>query len=226
MLMLWFPVALLYYLWSFLFLGTLTPCRIIYTPRVFIAAVPRTNQGRVLHGVAVEPTIHLWMHVDRMTSDRVRKCPPPLPSPPSLHPPLPHFINKHTGHSGGDAVRLNRVSERPAIGGTETLAKQILLPHFCTVGKYLTDCRLCVCVFALLVFWSVCSLWRGEGGSLGIFSAILMFLIFAHLCPLETKIWKTPRVGQFAASLVSTFWWSFLRRCIQKFPDQLVSENI
>ena len=35
----------------------------IYTPRVFIPAVCLTNQGSVLHGVAVEPTIHWWVHV-------------------------------------------------------------------------------------------------------------------------------------------------------------------
>lgn len=41
------------------------------------------------------------------------------------------------------------------LGRSETLAEQILLPHFCTVGKYLSGCSLRVCVFALFVFWSV-----------------------------------------------------------------------
>lgn len=38
----------------------------IYTPTVFIPAMHRTNQGQVQHGVAVEPTIHLWIHVGRI----------------------------------------------------------------------------------------------------------------------------------------------------------------
>lgn len=131
----------------------------IYTPRVFIPVVHRTNQGPALHGVDVEPTIHLWIHVGRMHDPRKTEEVPLPPAP-------PRFINKHTGHIGGDAVRLNHVSERPPIGRSETLAKQILLPHFCTVGKYLIDCRLCVCVCLLCLCFGVCVLSRGmEGGN-------------------------------------------------------------
>lgn len=92
-----------------------------------------------------------------MTPERPRKCPP---LPPVLPPP--RFINKHAGLFGGDAVRLNLVSVRPSlIGRSETLAKQILLSHFCTVGKYLTDCSFCL--FALLVFWHAWLLKRDRG---------------------------------------------------------------
>lgn len=80
---------------------------------------------------------------DRMTPDRPRKCPCP-PNPPRP----PRFINKHTGQSGGDAVRLNRVSQRPVIGRTETLAEQILLPHFSTgqiFDRLQFVCLLCWC---------------------------------------------------------------------------------
>ena len=72
-------------------------------------------------------------------------------------------------------------SFRPATRWTETLAEQILLPHFCTVGKYLTDCslhtharaRVCVCLLCLC--FGVCILCSGHLQS-----------DYTHLCPLNS----------------------------------------
>lgn len=62
----------------------------IYTPRAFIPAPHRTNQGPVLHGVDVEPTIHLWIHVGRIAWPQKHRgsalrAPTSPPPPPSLY---------------------------------------------------------------------------------------------------------------------------------------------
>lgn len=49
--------------WGLSFLGSVTPSHQYIYPE---SAAHRTNQGPVLHGVDVEPTIHLWIHVGRI----------------------------------------------------------------------------------------------------------------------------------------------------------------
>lgn len=133
----------------------------IYTPRVLIPALHRTNQRPILRGVDIEPTIHLWIHIgeDRMTPETPRKCPQ---SPPSPHPPPAPIINKHTPEATWEVTRFawTALQSDPTqpLGRSETLAEQILLPHFCTVGKYLSVCSLPVCVFALCLCCGVCAL--------------------------------------------------------------------
>lgn len=120
-----------------------------------------------------------------------------------LPPNPPRFINKHTGHIGGDAVRLNHVSELPPIGRSETLAKQILLPHFCTVGKYLIDCRLCVCVCVCFVCVLECVFflegWREVTGH---------FQLWLHIHELSIMQKKLAWVWQVVASYLQTYYWS------------------
>lgn len=127
---------------SFSFLGSVTPShQYIYPECVHSWHAPnQSGTGPAWCGRRAHHSFMDSRWEDRMTPERPRKCPCPHP----------RFINKHTGHIGGDAVRLNHVAERPPIGRSETLAEQILLPHFCTVGKYLIDCRLCVCFVCVL----------------------------------------------------------------------------
>lgn len=88
---------------------------------------------------------------DRMTPDRPRKCPDPTP----------RFINKHTGHCGGDAVRLNLFHSDPWL--EEPKLWQILLPHFCTgqiFDRLQLVCLLCWC-FGVCVLCGEVKGWWG-----------------------------------------------------------------
>lgn len=139
--------------WLFLFLGSVAPYRNIYTPRVFILAMHRTNQGPVLHCVADEPTIHLWIHVWRIVWPQIDRGSALAP---------PGFINKHAGHGAGDAFAWTALQSDPR----SEEPKRWQSKYYChTFSPWTNIWHIvgCACVFALFVF-GVCVRWQRQNG--------------------------------------------------------------
>lgn len=157
------------------FLGSVTPSR-QYIPRECLF-LPRTEpiRGR---SCMVWPSSPLFIYGSTLGGSydprKTEEVHPPPSSPPHHHP---RFINKHTGRIGGDAVRLNRVSEFQTrdwmnrnFGRANTTAT---LLHRGQIFDRLQPACVCVCFGCVLecVFFS-------ERVNPGIFSQIT--LICAH----------------------------------------------